>query len=264
MKKNWLALICVALTLTVILTSCGGGESNVTTVGGLKILGTAYSKDYTDEGPIDLTDQFYPTDTVFLSVEIKGRPDSGILSAEAYWKEQFIDSVEVDLASVNSDVIVSIGENTYVYVTLTPSNPWPISSNYKFVVSVNDERLGEFPFTVIPPADAIPSVVNSVTLAKDVDTNYNAINPTTAFQTADPVVLIARGDFGRDTWFTVQWNITGVETTDCDTVIKADKDYPDDGLFFSCAPDTGWPSGDHNVTLFMNDELVGTYSFNVE
>ncbi|NMB62768.1 MAG: hypothetical protein GYA18_10580 [Chloroflexi bacterium] len=264
MKKNLLVLACTLIVFAIILTSCGGGDSNITTVGGLKIIGTTYSKDYTDEGPVDLTDQFYPTDTVFLSVEIKGRPDTGTISAEAYWKDQFIDSVDVDLASVNSDVIISIGENTYVYVSLTPSNPWPISSHYKFMVSVNDERLGEFPFTVIPPADAIPSVVNSVTLAKDVDANFNAIDPTTVFQAADPVVLIAKGDFGRDTWFNVQWNIAGTETSDCDTVIKADKDYPDDGLFFSCAPETGWPDGDHNVTFFMNDELVGTYSFHIE
>ena len=264
MKKNLLALTCMALVLTIILTSCGGGDSSVTTVGGLKIVGVTYSKDYTDEGPADISDQFFPTDTVFLSVEIKGRPDSGIISAEAYWKDQFIDSVDVDLSNVNSDVIVSIGENTYVYVTLTPSNPWPISQNYKFVVNVNDEKLGEYPFTVIPPSDAIPSVINSVTLAKDVDASFNAINPTTDFLAAYPVILIAKGDFGRDTWFNVQWVIAGTDTTDCDTIIKADKDYPDDGLFFSCAPDTGWPSGDHNVTLFMNDELVGTYSFHVE
>jgi len=264
MNKGLLRFSFVFLLIGIFLTSCGSGGAATITVGGLKIIGVTYSKDYNDKGPTSITDQFFPTDTVFLSVEVKGRPDNGTISAEAYWKDQFIDSVDIDLSDVNSGVFFSVGKNTYAYITLEPANPWPISPNYKFVITINGEKLGEYPFTIIPPSDAVPSVINTVTLEKDVDANVNAINPTTDFQAADPVVLIANGDFGRDTWFNIQWTITGTGITDCDTIIKADKDYPDDGLFFSCAPDTGWPSGDHNVTLFMNDKLVGTYSFHVE
>jgi len=263
MKKNIL-IVFIALTLVLLLSACGSDETTYTTVGGLEIIDVTYSKGLTDGEPTTITDEFYPTDVVYLTVDIHGRPDSGVVSAEAYWNDQFISSVDVDLSDANSGVIMSVGENTYASITLTPTTDWPISKNYTFLVSINGEKLGEYPFTVVPPADAIPSVIDAVALSKDVDENFNPINPTTTFATMDPVFLVANGDFGKDTWFNILWTVSGDSLVDCNTVIKADQDYPDDGLYFSCAPDTGWPAGEHNVTLYMNDELIGTYIFTVE
>lgn len=263
MKKN-ISIVFIALSLALLLSACGSDETTYTTVGGLEIIDVTYSKGLTDGEPTTITDEFYPTDVVYLTVDIHGRPDSGVVSAEAYWNDQFISSVDVDLADVNSGVVMSVGEDTYASITLTPSSDWPISKNYKFLVSINGEKLGEYPFTVVPPADAIPSVIDAVALSKDVDENFNPVNPTTTFAATDPVFLVANGDFGRDTWFNIMWTVSGDSLVDCNTVIKADQDYPDDGLYFSCAPDTGWPAGEHNVTLYMNDELIGTYPFTVE
>jgi len=263
MKKT-ISIAQVVFSLVLLLSACGSDETSYTTVGGLEIVDVTYSKGITDGEPTTITDEFYPTETVYLTVDIHGRPESGVVSAEAYWNEQFISSVDIDLADVNSGVIMSVGENTYASITLTPSADWPISKNYKFLVSINGEKLGEYPFTVVPPEDAIPSVINAVSLSKDVDENFNPIDPTTTFAAPEPVFLVANGDFGRDTWFNIVWTVSGDSLVDCNTVIKADQDYPDDGLYFSCAPDTGWPAGEHNVTLYMNDELVGTYTFTVE
>lgn len=262
--KKFLPVILVSLSLMMVLSACSSDEPSYTTVGGLDVISVTYSKAITDGEPTTITNEFYPTETVYLTVDIHGRPESGIVSAEAYWNDQFVSSVDIDLADVNSGVIVSVGENTYVSITLTPDADWPISKNYTFFVTINGEKLGEYPFTVIPPADAIPSVIDTVTLAKDVDEYFNPIDSTTTFTATDPVFLVANGDFGRDTWFNVLWTISGESLVDCNTIIKADQDYPDDGLFFSCEPDAGWPTGEHNVTLFMNDELVGTYPFTVE
>lgn len=262
MKKSLLVLLAVLGVL--VLNACSGETAESNLVGGLEVLGVTLSKEQTSEGPTATTTEFYPTDVIYLTVEIKGRPKEGVVSAEAYWKDQFIASVDVDLATVNEDVLISVGENTFAFINLTPTDPWPISDNYIFAVYINDEKMGDYSFSVIPPADAIPSVLDSVTLAKDVDQNYQPIDPTTTFLANEPVTLVANGDIGRDTWFSVLWTVSGDSLVDCNTIIKADQDYPDDGLFFSCQPETGWPVGEHSVTLYMNDELVGTYAFTIE
>ncbi len=263
MNKKTIKGFVIIFILSLFLTACDSQEST-TTVGGLEIVRVTYSKEFTDEGPSNITSEFYPTDTICLTVEIKGRPEEGTVTTEAYWNDQFIDSVEVDLSSIESDETISVEKNTYASAQLTPAGSWPISKNYRFVVTINGESLGEYPFTVIPPADAIPTVIDTVTLAKGVDENFVAIDPTTEFAQNEPVVLVANGDFGKESWFRSEWILNGEAYEDCLTEIKSDQDYPDNGVYFSCIPETGWPVGNHSVTFSINDEEFGTYTFTVK
>ena len=119
-----------------------------------------------DMEPLDPGADFAPDETVYLSLKVKGRPKTGIFAVRFHWRDELIADASVDLADVNSGVIFSIGENTYVGYTLTHENPFPVGAGYRAEVFFDDEPLGSHPFRVNPPSEAIPSEVKEVTTAR--------------------------------------------------------------------------------------------------
>jgi hypothetical protein len=219
----------------------------------------------TDEmQPLDPGSDFAPDETVYLSVTIQGRPKEGNITARFYWHDDLIAEADVDLADANSGLIFSFGEDTYVGYTLTHDDPFPISGAYRADVFHDDEFLDSYAFRVVPPPGALPSEVREVTLARGADADYNPVDRTTTFAPDDEVYIVGRGDFGLSTWLQVDWYVEGqLDETGTRSITMAE-DASDTGFFFSFAPEDGWPVGEHQVALTMNDEEVGRYDFTVE
>jgi hypothetical protein len=216
-----------------------------------------------DMQPTNPGADFAPDETVYLSLRLNGRPKEGVVTSRFYWGDSLIADAGVDLADVNSGVLFSVGEDTYVGYTLTHDDPFPISDQYRAEVSYNDQPLGIYSFRVAPPAEAIPSQVKQVTLALGADENYEPVDPTTSFAPDQEVYLVGAGDLGLSTWLQADWYVNGALDETGTRSLTLDQNIADAGFTFSFLPEGGWPAGEHFVVLTMNDQEVGRYPFTV-
>ena len=273
--------LLIIVVLLLALAACGENEVPADTpvptlerelptatlqpTAGIEISEVTFAHGLTEEmRAIDPGNDFAPDETVYLSVTIKGRPKSGVVTARFHWHDLTIAEASADLADVNSGVLLSIGESTYVGYNLSLDDPFPISGFYRADLFYDDIPLDSYEFHVVPPSDAIPSIVKKVTLARGVDENNNATEPTTSFKADDTVHLVASGDLGLSTWIQADWLVDDRLDEDCTRSLTLYENAPDNSFWFSCRPADGWPSGTHRVVLTMNDQEVGTYPFTVE
>lgn len=213
--------------------------------------------------PVDPGADFDPTETIYLSIKIKGRPKEGVVTAQFYWRDDFIAEADVDLADVNSGLIFSIGEDTFVGYTLSHESPFPVSEGYRAEVFYNGKALGAYDFRVVPPAEAIPTQITSVTLAKGADENYDPVEPATEFTHAEAVYLVGHGDLGIATWLQAEWYMAGQLDEAGTRNFSIDENAADVGFAFSYLPEGGWPAGEHFVALTVNGKEIGQYTFTV-
>jgi hypothetical protein len=288
MNRRHVKLSLGALLLLSILVGCGGGATptpvvvvvtpgpqpeQVTVVvtppppepaAGIEVLAGAFAHGLGEQmEPVDPGTDFLPGETVYLSVEIKGRPKEGTITARFYWHDSLIAAADVNLADANSGVLFSIGENTYAGYTLTHEQPFPLSDQYRAEVFYGDQALGSYPFRVVPPAEAIPTQITQVTLALGTDENYDPVDPTTTFAVDDTVNLVGHGDLGLDTWLQADWYVSGQLDEAGTRSLTLSENAADTGFAFSYLPEGGWPAGEHFVVLTVNDQEVGRYTFTV-
>jgi len=284
MKRRYMQLLLVALLLLPALACGGGDEATPTpesapetapttaveptqaseTSNSIEIREATFARGLSEEmQAVDPTTDFGPTDTVYLSLTVKGRPKEGTVAARFYWGDDFIAEADVDLGDVNSGLIFSIGEDTFVGYTLTHEQPFPVSDGYRAEVFYNDQALGSYSFRVVPPPEAIPTQINEVVLARGADENYNPVDPSTSFAPADTVYLVGHGDLGIATWLQADWYVNGQLDEAGTRSLGLEENYPDVGFSFSFLPEGGWPAGEHYVTLTVNGEEIGRYTFTI-
>ena len=216
--------------------------------------------------PIDeVKDTSYtPDQSVMLSVKLEGRPKKGVVEATFFWGKEKIQSVKLDLADANGGVIVSIGENTFLGFTLKPTSQWPISGKYHVDLTLDGAPLQSYTYKVVPPADASATRVTKATLARGVDDKYQPIDETTTFAQDEKAFLVVSGDFGKASWMRADWYIAGkLDEKGTTTLGPVTKNSTDAGLSFSYLPEGGWPAGDHEVALIVNDVEIERYKFTI-
>ena len=213
--------------------------------------------------PVDPGSDFGSTETVYLSVELKGRPKEGEVIARFYRFDTLIADGAVDLADVNSGVIFSVGENTFVGYWLSHTNRWPLGEGYRAEVFYGDQALGSYPFRIAPPPGAIPSQIGDVVLATGADENNRPVGLSTSFAVDEKVYLVGRGDLGLESRIKADWYIDGQLDEAGTYVITAEENAADAGFSFSFLPEAGWPTGEHYVVLTMDGQEIGRYSFTI-
>lgn len=213
--------------------------------------------------PKEKADFFYPEETVYLSVELKGRPSSGIAAAKFWFREQMIAEAKLDVADVNKGIFFSVGESTYTTFSLHPKSELPIGDQYKVEVTFDGKPLGTFPFSIHPPKGALPAKMISTTLAHGTDDKDNPIGETKVFKSLDKVVLVGRADLGRSSWLEATWWVGGTVDKKGTRSVKSEEDKPNVPFYFSFIPAKGWPAGEHRVVLTMDGKEVARQSFTV-
>jgi hypothetical protein len=260
-----------AAVITVVVTSpppeatpTGEAAQPPPAVTGIEIKEATFAHGLTEDmQPVDPGSDFRPDETVYLSLQLKGRPEEGVVTSRFYWHDSLIAEASVDLADVNSGVLFSVGEDTYVGYTLTHDEPFPLSDQYRAEVFYGDQPAGTHPFRVVAPAEAIPSEVKEVTLALGANENYEPIDPTSSFAPDQEVYLVGAGDLGLSTWLQADWYVNGTLDEAGTRGLTLDQNITDAGFQFTYLPEGGWPVGEHYVVLTMNDQEVGRYTFTV-
>ena len=146
MKKNLLVLVSAAVIFILALTACGGGTTATTPSIKSVTFAEKLNENYQAVNP---KTQFKPTDVVYASVDIAGRPKTGILNAKFYFGDQFISEGTLDLSSANSGVLFSIGEDTFAGFWITPTSSWPVSKDYRMDLFLDGSKVGSYPYEVI-------------------------------------------------------------------------------------------------------------------
>jgi hypothetical protein len=276
MKRSLLMPTLSVIVLIGSVLACGSDTSGTDATSppptatpvptaGIEIRAAVLAHDIDDEHkPVNPDTEFAPNEKIWLSITLKGRPKEGTVTVQFFLHDEMIVETEADLADVNSGIIFSVGEDTYLDVWLTGDDTLPISGAYRADVSFDGEYIDSYTFAVVPPPDAIPSVVREATLARGVDDDYNPVEPTTTFGPDEKVYLVGRGDLGIYTWVRVEWYVDGVLDEEGTKQITWSEDAADSGFFFSYLPEAGWPEGEHQVVLIMNDEEVGRYDFAIQ
>jgi hypothetical protein len=278
-NRQYLKLLLVILMLLLPALACGGGEEAAPTLApetkapetatpepsaGIQVLEATFAHGLSEEmRPLNPGADFAPDETIYLSIKVKGRPKEGVVTARFYWKDQFIAEANVDLADVNSGVIFSVGENTYLGYTLSHEKPCPVGEDYHAEVFYGDQPLGTYPFRVVETAEAISSQIKEVVLARGADEKYNPVEPTTTFAPDEAVYMVGRGDLGTGTQLRTEWYVSGQLDEDGSRTLDIDQNLANVGFSFSFLPAGGWPTGEHRVALIMNGAEVGRYSFTV-
>jgi hypothetical protein len=117
-----------------------------------------------DDEPEKPSNDFAPSETICLSLKLKGRPKTGIVMAKFYCEDELITDAKVDVATVNSGVLFSAGECTYVGFSLKHPKDFPVSSKYRAETFFNDKPIGTYKFSVVPAGDDAPSKTSAEAL----------------------------------------------------------------------------------------------------
>jgi hypothetical protein len=145
MKKNFLLVISSLVFLVLIITACSGGAAAKPAI---KSVTFAEALDANKQA-VNPKTQFKPADVIYVSVDIFGRPKTGILNGKFFYGTQLIAETNVDFASVNSGVVFSVGEDTFAGFALTGNQAWPVSKDYHFELYLDKVKVGSYPYEVI-------------------------------------------------------------------------------------------------------------------
>ena len=152
MKRTQLILILTLSLLTVLGTACAKPQvaTGATSISQIVIKSVTLAQSLNENfQAVNPRTQFYPTDTIFVSVDVAGRPTTGALNGKFYLDTQLISEATLDFSTVNQGLIFSVGEDTYAGFNLSPSQPWPVGTGYRFELYINGSKYGDYTFEVI-------------------------------------------------------------------------------------------------------------------
>ncbi len=248
------ALLAAAAVLAILSASCARAQEGllreVTFCHGL------------DEGqrPKNKAEFFLPEETIYVSVELKGRPSTGVVTCRFHLEKDLIAEAKVDVATLAA----TAGPNTFVGFHLLHEKPLPVGSIYHADISFEGKALGTFPFRVAPPKEAMPSKLKSTEFQTGLGGKREKMSPAAALAPEDEVFLQGVADLGMSTWLRATWLLDGKPQPESTRMFTMEENRPDCGFFFSFRPETGWPKGKHAVILELNGEEVARPTFEVK
>lgn len=148
MNKITILGLCAVLLFGLGLAACTSSLVPTTTAITIKSVTLAESLDANAQ-PVNPKTQFKPADVIYVSVDMAGRPTTGKLNGKFFYGEQLISEFTYDFATANQGSIYTLGTDTYAGFNLTPSNPWPVDTGYRFELSVNGTKIGDYAYQVV-------------------------------------------------------------------------------------------------------------------
>lgn len=217
-----------------------------------------------NQTPGEKVESFMPEDTVYLSVELKGRPKSGVVGCRFLIEETLIAEAKIDVAGVNKGVLFSVGQSTFAGFNLTHANPLPVGDMYRVELSLDGKALGTYPFRISPPKDSLPSKFKSGIFEKEVAGERQSLEPDASLAPEDSVIFKGVADLGVSTWLRINWLVNGKVDAKGTRSLTMEENKADCGFFFSFRPDEGWPAGKHEAVLVINGKEAARQAFTVK
>ncbi|RME82823.1 MAG: hypothetical protein D6775_09810, partial [Caldilineae bacterium] len=147
--------------------------------------------------------------------------------------------------------------------TLTHDEPFPPGDEYQARVTLNGVPAATYTFSVVGPAVTMESRLLHATTARGATDDYEPIEPTDSFAPDEEVYLVGSADLAKGSTLEAHWYIGGEEDETGARSLTAEEDYTDAGFYFSFLPEGGWPEGEHQVRLVLDNEEVGRYTFSI-
>ncbi len=217
-----------------------------------------------DFRPLDPGDTFRPEQPVSVAVQVQGRPRTGEVAAAYFFRDALLLETAFDLATVNGDVTLNTGEDTFIGFTMTPQQPLPISERYRVEISVDGELVQSYPFSIVAPEGALPSAIATTVLARGIDAATNPIDPTDSFGPDETVFLVGRGSFGKGSALQADWFRAGGELlAEGSRSLSISDNIAETGFYFNFLPEGGWVPGDYEVVLTLDDREVERLGFRI-
>jgi len=104
-----------------------------------------------------------------------------------------IAETSIDLSENNNGFGYLPGQGTFAGLSLTHEEPLYISQNYRVELTDKSKPAGEFAFSIIPPLDAISTIIKSTEFAKGVTAIMDPIEAKKIFGPSDNVFFIGNG-----------------------------------------------------------------------
>ena len=144
MKNKKLVLFSILVIAILALTACKAPVAEVA----VKSVTFAENLDANYQ-PVNPTTQFYTTDTIYVSVKLAGNPKSGSINGKFYYGDQLISEAGLDFGNLTQGTIYSSGAETFVGFNLSPSEPWPVDTDYRFELILNGVKVGDYAYQVV-------------------------------------------------------------------------------------------------------------------
>jgi len=158
----------------------------------------------------------------------------------------------------------SVGESTFAGFNLFHEEPLPISPRYRVEAYLDGEKVGDYPFAIVPSPGSTTPKFHEATLAHGSTDAYAPIRPAKTFATTDQVHIVGKVDFCQHCWLQADWYVAGTLSGEGTRSFTATENATNTGFTFAYLPEAGWPVGTNEVVLTMNDVEVGRYPFTVE
>ena len=122
-----------------------------------------------------------------------------------------------------------------------------------------------FVFTSFIGCTLEPVEIEEITVCKKVDSSAKPVEPTDTFPSGTRVVYVSArvNNMTPENKITTKWNYleTGEEINTADyTTEESGSGY----VSFNLTIDQGFPQGEYNIEVYLNDELSETVEFSVE
>ncbi|MCS7287186.1 MAG: hypothetical protein RMK30_09190 [Anaerolineae bacterium] len=243
------ALLITIVALSAVMLAClplRPAKPEVVSVNMAKEL----TRDYK---PVKETTEFLPTEPFNCSVRVSNLPKGAEVKAVWFYGEELIEETSYTTDKAGSG---------YIGFTLEPENYWPIGK-YRVKIYLEDQYVQEVGFSVVPPADAIPSRVKKVVMAKEVDENQKPVKIAKTFYPYETVYCSVNVDLGVYSRLEARWYHEGELQEDWTTTIVAEENVLNTYVSFYLEPDPALPEGEYKVELYLDGNLARTATFSV-
>ena len=214
-----------------------------------------------DQSPTGPAEAYQGSDSVHLSLELRGHPTKGTIRARFLLRNAVISEASVDLAK---DAASAPAEgNTFVGFSLKPKGRLPVSDNYRCEATIDGKPLGTYTFRVRPPDGAAAARAEKIVLARQRPTDFSTAQDETTFAEDDAVVLCGQADVGELSWLQAEWLTDGAVDPAATRTIGFNENREDAPFAFEYRPENGWKPGKHEAVLILNGTEVARKPFTV-
>lgn len=216
--------------------------------------------------PVDITDEFAPNQATFHAIVTLENAPANLTLGSKWYLVQATGYTPNSLIDDNEIPVDQGGSRNVDFTLKTSQDTWPAGTYCVEIYAEGNLALSKS-FSVIgdtTPSNATASIVKQIVLAQDTKPEtFEPVNPTTVFKTNAQAIhaAVQIENAPANTLFQAKWYPPNQEPLEFNLPPVDGSRWIDFRL--TPAPD-GFPTGEYQVEIYLNGELVDTKTFTVE